>query len=189
MTTGYCRYLAVVYPLRYDEDRVKKRLPMIFLCVWIVAFLLTSPGYITSTIDDGVCVLHIYDTKVSGMLVSVFWLITFLVVPSVIMLFCYGHMFLILSGNTSSSSSGNDGNSLELSTSSKRTENLKSVQRNVIQTCAILSLFFMSTYSFLFIMDSLIVFEVIGFADDVWNVAFSTLIINSCVNPFVYTIR
>ena len=175
-------------PLSYDEEKVKQRLPFIFIGVWVIAFLLTLVDYTDSYITDGVCMTHIYDLKIKGTSLAVFWFFTFLLIPSVIMIYCYIRMFYALNQVSGRSKNSDDG-IRELSTSSKRMETMKSVQRNVIYTCAILSLFFISTYSFLFITDTLVVFELLGFGHNIWNAAFSTLIINSCVNPFVYTIR
>ena len=175
-------------PLKYDEERVKKRLPLIFFLVWLGGWLETTPGYFMSSVQDGSCASHVFDDFAIGMVFNIMWLLGFLIIPGGVMIYCYARMFLNMRQQSAPVST--DGSkAMDVTASSKRAENLRKVQVNVLQTCAILCLFFICTYTFLFTTDTLIINGVFGFDHDIWNASFISLLLNSCINPFVYTIR
>ena len=92
------RYLAVVRPMKYDNHKVKKRLPYIFVGIWILSAAIISPDVILSSVSaDGECSYHVFDDRNRGIGIFTFWLVVFLLVPTVIMFFTYGHMIIVIS--------------------------------------------------------------------------------------------
>ena len=106
-----------------------------------------------------------------------------------VMIFCYSRLFASMNRQMEPSSSTDSSHCHDITASERRVQNFKKVQMNVIQTCALLCLFFILTYAFLFVSDTLIIFGVFGFDDNIWNASFISLLLNSCINPFIYTIR
>ena len=79
---------------------------------------------------------------------------------------------------------------MDLNASASRAKTLRRVHMNVIQTCIIVCVFFVCTMTFCHITDAMVIFKIVDdFSDDVWNAALISLVFNSGVNPFVYTIR
>ena len=166
-------------PLKYDESKVRRRLPVVFVILWIYSIVAILPDYILSGVDDGHCILKVFDEMHIGMIVYSFWLLGFLLIPAVVMIATYVLMYRTLSYSTS-----------ELSTSSTREKNMKAVQANVIQTCVIVCIFFITTMTYSFTCDALIIHGVLPEYNSVpWNIGVIGLSLNSSINPFVYTIR
>ena len=147
-----------------------------------------SAGYVLSGIENEECTLRIYDTARIGMSLFSFWVFIFLLVPATIMFVGYIKMVLVVTRNVSGQESGDK--NVSLNASAQRAKTVKRVQMNVIQTCVIVCLFFVCTMLFCFATDALIIFNFVDdFSATVWNLSFISLVSNSCVNPFVYTLR
>ena len=211
------RYLAVVMPLKYDKNKVKRRLPYIFVGIWILSAAIISPVVIMSSVSaDGECSYHVFDDKNTGIGIFTFWLVVFLLVPTLVMFFTYVHMIIVISRSCPQSTGGTEyfktyahtiiyniklhflcnyylshlEKVLELSTSVKRTLTMKVAQMNVIQTCVIVCIFFVFTMTFSCVCDALIIFGIVDdFSSNVWTASVVTVVLNSCINPFIYTIR
>ena len=174
----FFRYLAITKPMSYDEEKVRRRLPYIFITIWILSFIVLLPVYIESGIEDGACRLTVFDTLPIGLIIYTFWLFMFCLIPSSIMLYTYVIMFKMIRETTKS-----------LSTSTQRTKTMKNAQMNVMQTCIIVGVFFMCTMTFLKVTDALVILKVLGFHHSLWNASVISIGFNSCINPFVYTLR
>ena len=70
-----------MHPLKYDESRVKRRLPLIFFLVWFIGWLEIVPGYFLSSVDNGFCASHVFDNISTGMAFNIFWLFGYLIIP------------------------------------------------------------------------------------------------------------
>ena len=73
------------------------------------------------------------------------------------------------------------------STGSKK---LRKAQRNVIQLCFILLIFFMMCWTYSLVINLTIILDpYVNFSGTDWNIATLLIVFNSCINPFIYTIR
>ena len=84
--------------MKYDKHKVMKRLPYVFLGIWILSGIIMSPDVIMSSIsEDGECGVHVFDDQNTGMGLFFFWVITSLLVPTCVMFFSYAHMIIVIS--------------------------------------------------------------------------------------------
>ena len=95
----FCRYSAVTKPFSYDEQKVRRRLPLVFFGSWVVAFLVETPSYVLDEMRDGDCITLFYESEQTGMAVFLFWVFALLIIPASIMIILYVKMFLVFSRN------------------------------------------------------------------------------------------
>ena len=179
------RHQAVTRPLQYDESKVRRRLPIFCIMVWVIAFAIFSPDIIFSRIVEGECRANIDIGPSLYKFFFYFWMCTNVILPTIIMLSCYAHMMLYLRKTsqkfqTKSSDAEPD----------KRQQYLKSAQNNVLQTGFILVAMYVICWSYLTLIDAFIVYKVLGnFSSIEWNMALALVLGNSCINPFIYSFR
>ena len=177
--TLFSRYLAITHPLKYDEDKVRRRLPLVFVLIWVYSFIVLSPDYFMSGVENGACILRIYEKVDNAMIIFTCWLFVFLLIPSAIMITTYVRMYQNILASTKS-----------LTTSSTRDQTMKNAQTNVVQTCVIVCIFFICTMTYNFVCDALIIYQIIPeFSSSVWNTSVISVSLNSSINPYVYSMR
>ena len=92
------RHLAITKPLHYDVDKVRRRLPAVFLFTWVfgISVLLFVP--VTTVIQDGVCLpAHkLLGTDLWEYYYSPHNFIIALIIPLTVMIICYTRMYVAL---------------------------------------------------------------------------------------------
>ena len=185
------RYFAVTTPLEYNEAQVRKRLPVIFILIWICAALVILPSITFANTTEGKCHNSIYDSYLRGTLFFFFWFIFISALPTTTLLFLYIRMAIVMRRNGLKSIAKSQTSETKSDPSMLRREKrMRRVQYNIIQTCMIVCAFYVLTYAYSFIIDAFILFGVIkGFLGNFYSVGVVAVSINSSINPFIYTIR
>ena len=185
------RYYAIKSPFTYNGDKIRSKLICMFIWTWVLGFVTQIPHTV-----------HLYPRYLGGkyrcltLMIEERWIGTTILcvgggmslfVPGGIMFYVYTKMGLILySGRKMSHDDTN-------STSSARMKSLRKAHSNILQTCILLSIFYLITYAayayqmFVFV-----------FADVSDGGAFQTIelylsqymiSLNSWINPFIYAVR
>ena len=91
------RYWAMTKPLKYDHEKVKKRLWYILPSAWILGLLSLFPNFSTSRMVDGFCFLFI-DIKSPTLLrmTTPYYISISCFIPAIVMFYAYGAIFLTL---------------------------------------------------------------------------------------------
>ena len=91
------RHLAITKPLQYDVDKVRKRLPFVFLFTWVFGIVVLVFVPISTVIKDGMC-LTAY--RFIGTILMLYYaphcFVIALIIPLIIIIVCYTRMFLAL---------------------------------------------------------------------------------------------
>ena len=178
------RHQAVTKPLQYNEEEVKRRIPFIFILVWVLAFAVFSPDFIYSRIVDGECRANIDMPQKVYEALFFFWMFATTIIPSVVMVLCYTHMCYFLM------KSANQFNYCQNGEPDKRQQHMKAAQKNVLQTGVLLVIVYVFCWTYLTIINFFIVYGILdNFSSMEWNVALSLVLLNCCINPFIYSIR
>ena len=92
------RHFAITKPMHYRADKVRRRLPAVFLFTWVfgISVLLFVP--VTTVIKDGVCLPahRLIGTDLWEYYYSPHNFIIALIIPLTIMIVCYTRMFVAL---------------------------------------------------------------------------------------------
>ena len=180
------RYLAVSNPLGYDSDKVKRRLPYIFISIWIGVYIALAIVPATTIIKDGQC-------RVAYYIIGTFWakyygihcFVISIVIPLIIMGYCYMKMFLALSSSLSMGASS----SLDKNASAT-VHKSRLAQMNIFQTCLTVTVVFVLCWAtnesclMAFILD---IYK--SFAGTHCSVGRILIGVNSCLNPYIYALR
>ena len=142
VSIGIERYIAVVWPFKASKDMVKRNIGWIILFEFTFGFF---PHYAintpTSTIKDGFCVYmgNVESPSLQIALLSIILVEQFFI-PLSLLLFMYSHMAIVLGRQMlkSDAKSYLDDNH----TSSARDTRMKNAQNNMLQTCVLVTLFF-----------------------------------------------
>ena len=175
------RYWAITNPLKYDADKVRKRIPFVFIACWIIAFLTIAPNSAFNRIVNGQCRAFYVITE-SWMLkvLSAYFLLVACVVPGGVMIGAYAAIGLSLKRSEAFQRS-------DTAASSKK---LKQIQMNLLQTCVILVVMFVLCW-----LNHVIRFVLLTgsyflhLRTTYYPSTLFFIILNSCLNPFVYCVR
>ena len=66
---------------------------------------------------------------------------------------------------------------------------MRRAQRNVLHVGMMLVAAFVVCWTYLTVIHAMVVYEMIHYGDVKWNVAIAVILINSCINPFIYSMR
>ena len=178
------RYLAIVDPLNYDPEKVKKRLPFIFAGIW--AFCLATFSIVPSTtiIKDGKCLMMYHLFR------SFFWDFNFyyefticFAIPITVLLFCYIRMFYCLNQSSKNRNANSE-------SKSSNVDKLRKAQMNIFKTCLTVVGIFVVCWS---VLEIAVLLYMIGYSKSLQNIEYiiSNLMVlfNSIVNPYVYLLR
>ena len=175
-------------PLKYDHEKVKKKLRYVFPALWLLGGLSLFPNISMTDIVDGVCVLYAnLHSETLLTLTTPYYTSVSCVVPAMIMFYAYTAIFISI--KKSRKFHGFQGKPNEKG-STASDDNLRKAQVNLLQTCVILMLMFVLCWLWLAIMFML---YTIGYFKtlytDYYHAANTLLVLNSCLNPYVYSIR
>ena len=171
--------LAITRPMKYDQERVLRRMPFVFIMVWISGFIFLIPEAATSyPINSMECVLYYELSFTEMVIINSFYAVVMPTTPLIIMVYTYGKIAISLS----------QGSKTDLTTSGKGRVSLHKAQVHVIQTAAGLSALFLACYTYLYVFQIGSTFFNVPWYPQ-YHIAVALIIINSCINPYVYCIR
>ena len=184
------RYQAIMNPLKYDNEKVLRRLPFVFLFTWLINMAALSIAPATSVIQNGVCLIG-WGIIQSPFLLEYYtthcFVISF-VIPITIMIFCYTKMYLALRSSVKLSAAHSLSSKVNRSSDSKTSAIHKSrlAQVNIFQTCLILAT--VTTICWVTNVSDLFLY-MIGYYEDLsndhTNIAWLLLIFSAVLNPYV----
>ena len=175
------RFWAVTKPFQYNQEKVLARLPYIFLFTWIIGFATIIPNSMFNRMVQGTCA-PFYVLSEAWMLkvIGGYSLLAACIIPGGVMIAAY----VLIWKSMRKSQRFQNQDTANVSTK------LKQAQMNLLQTCVILVIMF-----FLCWINHIIRFILIngGYFMSLSRTYYpSTLffiILNSCLNPFVYCVR
>ena len=174
------RYWAITKPLKYNQDKVKQRLWLIFLSSWVLGVISMFPNIATSRMEGGMCIIFIdVKSKLILELITPFYTAVSCVIPAAIMFYAYGAIFLTLRKSMS----------FQKSDVSGPNEKLRQAENNLLQTCVILMLLFVLCWLQMAVVFMLFTIGYMELYTDYFHIANVCLTLNLCLNPFVYCAR
>ena len=178
------RYLAITKPMSYDAQKVFRRLPFVLALAWICG-MVTIWGniYSTYTVPD-LCLFRVtYNPPWLGDVLPYYLAVMCVIIPTTIMTYAYIKMGLTLR-KSRAFSAGPDGKMSAVA------EKLKKAEVNIYQTCLCLMLLFVICWSNNIIAVALFLAGVLpNFSGTYYQTSVVFVILNACVNPYVYAIR
>ena len=132
------RHFAVVNPLHYNSEKLKKRLPLIFIAEWAVVSILLSIFSATTVYENGTCILikRMHGTIFMDIIPP--YLVIFSIgIPVPTMIICYARMLNVLRNATRPTGT------TSVTTNSKA---IRAAQINLFQTCIIMLIFFLAAW-------------------------------------------
>ena len=206
------RYLAIVNPMNYDADKVLRRLPFMFVFIWLlcISVLLFVP--VTTIIQDGICYTA-YHMLSSSFLLEYYTPHCFVIsfaLPILIMVYCYAKMYLVLQVSLKMSSqfskkvetiSENVSQSKEQQQSEKSTTNptkstsssihkSRLAQINIFQTCLLMAT--LTAVCWVTNVSALFLFMIDYYPDysnTHANMGYLLMIVNALLNPYISILR
>ena len=132
------RHFAIVNPLHYNSEKLKKRLPLIFIAEWTIMFLLFTVFPAMNVYEDGMCILlkRMHGT-IFMEIIPAYLLILSIGIPLPTMIICYARMLNVLRKATKPTGT------TSVTTNSKA---IRSAQLNLFQTCIIMLVFFSAAW-------------------------------------------
>ncbi|XP_071806987.1 galanin receptor 2b-like [Asterias amurensis] len=180
------RYLAIVFPFKYQNLATAKTVTATITCVWVAGFLFHSYGLFIYYLEDGQCKQKLVaNPQVLG--VAVFAVTYFL--PVSVMLIVYIHISVVLKkgagriGPAPASVSG--GRLLD-----DQRESLMRARRNTFKTLLIVFITFTVCWTpneaifFLFNLGLNI-----DFTSTIYIISVAMVAVNGCLNPLIYAIK
>ena len=185
------RHSAVTKPLHYDQSRVKRRLPFVFLMVWMLPFANFAWDMDHSRVAEHSCRANIDTPPPMRKFFFYFRMFTNVLLPTTIMIGCYVHMgFSIRKSATKFDNISTNTSTKTICEKNHRQQTMRAAQRNVLQTGLLLVVMYIICWSYVTLILALIVHKVLNnFSSIQWNVALAIVLSNSCINPFIYSFR
>ncbi|XP_038050823.1 galanin receptor type 2-like [Patiria miniata] len=182
------RYLAIVFPFRYQLLATRKKAIAVILGVWISAFLFNSYGQFIYYYEAGQCksklVAHPQALGVAVFVVTYF-------IPVIIMLIAYVHIAVILKKGAGRIQPGPEAAGPSTGQAPEgQGESLMRARRNTFKTLIIVCVAFTVCWTpneVIFFLFNLGV--AVDFTSVVYIVSVAFVASNSCLNPFIYAIK
>ena len=171
------RYLAITRPLHYDESRALKRMPLLFGIVWLCGFVLILPEALLAKVVNSECVLYYELAYKYQVALNIFYSCISSILPLIVMIFCYANIVKCLRASSKLSTSKSTGGA-----------DMRRAEIRIIQSTAILSAFFLATYCYLYAIQYGYMFFDIELYPQ-YHISIALIIMNSCINPYVYCLR
>ncbi|XP_038077150.1 galanin receptor 2a-like [Patiria miniata] len=178
------RYLAIVFPFRYQTLASRKKATAVLVGMWVAGFLFSVYSIYFRYYEDGECVPNqVAHPRVIG--VCVFFVKFFL--PVSVMLVVYGHIMVVLKKGTGRIQPGPAaaGPSTE-----GQGESLMRARRNTFKTLLIVCVAFIICWSpdqiFFFLFN---IGVEVDFNSPVSYLFVGMVSLNCCLNPFIYAIK
>ena len=132
------RHFAIVNPLHYNSEKLKKRLPLIFIAEWVIVWLLFTVFAASNVYENGTCILikRLHGTIFMD-IIPAYLVILSIGIPVPTMIICYARMLNVLRKATRPTGT------TSVTTNSKA---IRSAQINIFQTCIIMLVFFLAAW-------------------------------------------
>ena len=176
------RHFAIVNPLHYNSEKLKKRLPLIFIAEWTVVCLLFAVFPAATVYQNGRCILikRLHGTIFMDIM-PLYLFILSIGIPLPTMIICYARMLNVLRKATRPTGT------TSVTTNSKA---IRSAQINLFQTCIIMLIFFLAAW----VTDqSAVLLKFLGTYKTLKNTHFSSarlmMLIASASNPYIWAVR
>ena len=173
------RYLAITRPLQYDEESVLRRMPFVFVVVWLIGFVFDLPEALLSKAVSGECVLYYNLSYTYQVVLNIFYSLLSPVVPLIIMAYCYAVIAITLRASSKLHTKA---------AASSGAADMRRAEIRIIQSTVILSAFFLASYLYMYVIQYGYTFFELGLYPH-YHVSIAFIIMNSCINPYVYCIR
>ena len=173
------RFLATHNPLKYDEDRVLRRMPYVAAIIWSSGFIVVLPNVITGyPISRSECIICHQVSYAEHWVIHVWYTFFLYLLPLITMVYCYVRIIYYLHRQSK----------LEPKTSGTGRISLHKAQVHIMQTAVTVSLIFFVIYTYNMIIMYGSIFS--NFPRyPYYYVAVCLMILNSSINPYVYCIR
>lgn len=172
----------ILFCFRYDTDKVRKRLPYLFVIIWLIGSAAQMHLIVSTALIGDRCIAA-YHLLTSFFVdyQAPFAIVVSFGIPFVIIMFCYIRMFLVLNDSKKNFNLGGGGESVH---------KLRLAQINIFKTCVVL----VSIYLVAWIVTQTALFMfLIGIYDVLTNTHSSIgdvlVTFNSFVNPFIYAMN
>lgn len=174
------RYLAITKPLSYDENVMRDKLCFILPLVWISGFIFMIPTIFVYEIEDGYCFYTVgnWKMKYAILLYSYFAVASFLF-PGITMVILYIKMMTLLY----------KGRRVQKELCKTNPNTLAEAQRNIFITCFILVTLYMTCWLWMEAVIIRYIYQHTEFPKTLYFSSNISILVNSVINPFIYTIR
>ena len=170
--------------MTYDVQKVFRRLPFVLTLAWICGMVFQCINILMSYTEPDQCLFRAsYNPQWLGDALPYYLAVMDIIIPTCIMTYAYVKMGLALR-KSRAFSAGPDGKMSAVA------EKLKKAEVNLYQTCLCLMLLFVVCWSNNVIAVGLFVSGIIpNFSGTYYQTSVVFIILNACVNPYVYAIR
>ena len=177
------RFQAITKPLSYDEQRIKSKLFIVIPVIWLTGVILLFPDPFFFKVKGGGCryTAGLWNKRDSLLLFAYYSCSSFLI-PGFTMLYLYAKMGLVIWGSRKMQQT-------MVSKTSTKKDTLSKAQTNIFFTCVLLLVFYFMCWLSNVTTIMLYLAEFIEFSSTVINISAILLLVNSVINPFIYTIR
>ena len=178
------RYLAITKPMTYDVQKVFRRLPFVLALAWICGMVFQCINILITYTEPDQCLFRAsYNPQWLGDALPYYLSVMDIIIPTCIMTYAYVKMGLALR-KSRAFSARLDGKISAVA------QKLKKAEMNLYQTCLCLMLLFVVCWSNNVIAVGLFVSGIIpNFSGTYYQTSVVFVILNACVNPYVYAIR
>ena len=177
------RYWAVNNPVANDEQKVRKRLPFIFVAAWTIGLISMLPKFITTRFINESCKQY-YDVRepIFFILLGPYFFVIGSLIPGMVMVYSY-----VCIGVSIRKSKLFQRNITHISRSNDR---LQQSQRNTVHICVILMVAFICIWSLHALLFTLYKAEVLSDSNKTFlHISYLMILFNSGLNPYVYYFR
>ena len=162
---------------------LQKRLYFLFPMIWLSGFLLNMPDQFFYSITFNSCNYMIGTlTQAHAYLVYSYYVVFHFALPALIMLVLYIHMGLVLY-------KGHEMQKSMVANASSEKNILLIAQKNIVFTCMILLALYCSCWLWNEINMILFITQTVNLSVMSHHLSSMVVVLNSCVNPFIYTMR
>ena len=176
------RYFAITQPFSYDEEKIRSRLWYVFPAVWISGFIFVFPDPFLFEVDDDVCFYKISSWSVrDAILVFSYYCCTNFLLPGTTMVILYVRMGIYIWKSRQQQK--------ELTQRNTKQHTLVDAQRNIFYTCVVLLCLYFLCWLVLELNSILHISHAIYFSLPMFYISSNLILLNSAINPFIYTIR
>ena len=179
------RYWAVTKPFTHDEVKVRRRLPFIFITVWILGLLSMTPKFVTSRMMAGMYreYAEIVGHPLYPIIIPYFFLVS-CILPAGVMVYSYMRISMtIRRSNQFQQQATHAGLSEALASTHQH-------QMDMIHTLLILVVVFVVVWMIYGVFFILYYFSVLTDISQIGlNISYLIVFSNSLINPYVYCLR
>ena len=176
------RYLAITQVLTYDEERIRTKLWFVFPLVWISGFIATLPDQMFYTVKNRICYFEVYIWSVRDTLfLYSFYLCVNFLIPGIMMVVLHIKMGISILRSQRQRK--------QMTLRDIQQDKLVDAHKNIFKTCILLVGLYCSCWIVNGIHMMLYLSKVVPYSAETFHMCAILLVLNSVVNPFIYTIK